>query len=128
MGGRKPFGVLPSILVSEQPQINIAPPDLLQIKLIRPSIPGRNILKEEDIEKTPKQGITLKIIPECRPLPGELLLDSADEDAKRGHKEIDSFRYGNPDLLDLSMAKIIAGIFRSSGPIIRDFIAPQCFL
>ena len=84
---RHPFLVLVPVVESEQPDIDVAPFDLVQVELVRPSIGRRGVLEQEDLEESPDQRVVADVVAQCRALFGELALHAADEDTKGVHVE-----------------------------------------
>jgi hypothetical protein len=58
-GRRKAVGVLETILVAEQPDIDIAAVDLVEIHLVGPAVRGGHLLKQEGLEEAAEQRIAL---------------------------------------------------------------------
>ena len=95
---RYSFVVLVSVVPAEQPQVDFAPFNFVKVKLVRPPIRGRRVLEQEDFEKPPHQNVVPDIVPQNRPLFGELTLDAADEDTNGCQfKSVRCFKPGKRD-------------------------------
>ena len=79
---RQPLRILEPVLVTEQPDIEVAARHFLQIYRVRAAVGGGHVLEQKRLEETADQCIAAQPVAQSRPLCGELLLDTADEDAQ----------------------------------------------
>ena len=82
---RNPRFVFAPIPPAEQPDVEVAPLDFVQIEFVRPLIRRRCVLEEEHVEETPQQRIFVHIVTQRLALLRELALHAADEDADGDH-------------------------------------------
>ena len=82
---RNPRFVFVPIPPAEQPDVEVAPLDFVQIKFIGPPVRRRYVLEQEHVEETPQQRIFAHIVTQRLALLRELALHAADEDADGGH-------------------------------------------
>ncbi len=88
LGRREPLGVLDAVVVSEQPDIEVAASNFVQIQVIYAAVGGRDVFEKEDLDESPHQCVASQVVTEGRPLVDKLLLHAADEDANGGHAPV----------------------------------------
>ena len=81
------FVVLASVVGAEQPYVDVAALNFIEIKLIRPSGGRRDFLEQEYFEEASNQHIGPDVVAQCLPLVRELALHAADKNAKGNHAE-----------------------------------------
>ena len=70
---------------SEQPHVELAALDLIQVERITAPVRGRNVLEQERVEETSHQRVAAQVVAQRRAFLRELTLNAADEDAERLH-------------------------------------------
>ena len=82
---RHAFVVLGSVVAAEQPDVQVASFDFVEVEIVRPSIGRGSVLEQESVEEPTHQHVVANVVAQCRPLRGELALHAADEDAEGRH-------------------------------------------
>ena len=85
LGRRHSVRVRSAVIVAEQPQVQVALPQLLQIHLLRPPTDRGHVLEQKNVEASVQERAFPEMRTQGRPLPGELLLHAADENPLPAH-------------------------------------------
>ena len=82
---RHPRVVFGPVFLSEQPHIEIAPFNFVQVKLIGGPVCRRDVLEQEHLEEPPHHRVFAQIGAQRFALPRELTLHAAQKDAEGNH-------------------------------------------
>ena len=80
-GGRQASSVFMPVFLTEQPDVNGAPTDFVEIDLIGATVRGGQVFKQEHVKESAEQGITANVITNGPAFFRQLLLHTADENA-----------------------------------------------
>jgi hypothetical protein len=84
---RNPGSILETIAVAQNTDVNIAMPDLRQVRLLHREVGGGQLLEQERVEEFTQQRILPDVIAQPSPLSCELALNTAYEYLNRLHRE-----------------------------------------
>ena len=65
LGRGNPFRVLATVFLTKQTDIDIATLDFFQVQVVRTTVRCWNVLKQKQIEESPKQGVAAEEVAEC---------------------------------------------------------------
>ena len=64
LGRGNPFGVLTTVFLTKQTDIDIATLDFFQVQVVRTTVRCWNVLEQKQIEESPKQGVAAEEVAE----------------------------------------------------------------